>query len=85
MELRLAENLGWSQAHGHGEYACRFVTPPEEEANSSAAPAHMLMRFGSGDISTKIASDEVQIGPLKVFMENGVLLMVIGLHGSFAF
>lgn len=46
----------------------------------------MLMRFGSGDISTKIASDEVQIGPLKVFMENGVLLMVIGLlHGSFVY
>eukprot|EP00438_Fugacium_kawagutii_P007917 Skav203699 [mRNA] locus=scaffold259:297319:298722:+ [translate_table: standard] len=56
------------------------------EANNGSAPAHMLMRFGSGDISTKIASDEVQIGPLKVFMENGVLLMVdqsLALTGHF--
>jgi hypothetical protein len=44
--------------------------------NVTAAPASMVMRFGSGDISTKIASDEVQIGPLKVYMENGLLLMV---------
>jgi len=63
-----------------------FKVDEHNPNNVTTAPASMVMRFGSGDISTKIASDEVQIGPLKVYMENGLLLMVdqaLSLTGHF--
>ena len=56
--------------------ACQVSSDDHNPKNVTTAPASMVMRFGSGDISTKIASDEVQIGSLKVYMENGLLLMV---------
>lgn len=63
-----------------------FKVDEHNPNNVTTAPASMVMRFGSDDISTKIASDEVQIGPLKVYMENGLLLMVdqaLSLTGHF--
>lgn len=47
-----------------------------EDGGPIEAPASMIMRFGSGDISAEIASDQLEVGPFKVYMENGLLLMV---------
>lgn len=47
-----------------------------EDGGPIEAPASMIMRFGSGDISAEIASDQLEVGPVKVYMENGLLLMV---------
>lgn len=48
----------------------------DSEDGAIEAPASMVMRFGSGDISAEIASDQLEAGPFKVYMENGLLLMV---------
>jgi len=44
------------------------------------------MSFGSGDIQTVIATDEVSVGGVKTSMENGLLLMVdkaLNIEGPF--
>lgn len=63
-----------------------FLVKEAETDIGKEAPASMVMSFGSGDISTQVASDQVQIGAVQAYMENGVLLMVdhgINLKGHF--
>lgn len=63
-----------------------FLVKEAETDTPREAPASMVMSFGSGDISTQVASDQVQLGAVQAYMENGLLLMVdhgINLKGHF--
>lgn len=35
-----------------------------------------FISFGSGAVATRVASDEVRLGAVKTYMENGLLLVV---------
>ena len=49
-------------------------------AHGAQSPATTVLSFGSGEIAAKIASDEVQIGAVKAYLKNGVLLMAPWTH-----
>eukprot|EP00434_Breviolum_minutum_P032704 symbB.v1.2.028921.t1/scaffold3113.1/size63308/2 len=79
----------WGSCFNGRELSKSFKLPTSEvndEHKGAAAPASLVMSFGSGDISAQVASDQVQLGAVKAYMENGLLLMVdhqINLKGHF--
>ena len=48
---------------------------PKVKPGKHLEQAQMLISFGSGAVATQVASDEVRVGSVKSYMENGLLLI----------